>query len=36
MFGEATMTEPWDGVGVMLTLAVKLQWVRFKLDENIE
>jgi hypothetical protein len=38
MFGEAAMAEPWDGVGkaAMLTLAVKPQWVRCKLDETIE
>jgi hypothetical protein len=39
--GEATMAEPirhkrgfW--VGAMLTLAVKPQWVRCKLDETID
>jgi hypothetical protein len=39
--GEAAMAEPrrhkrgfW--VGVMLTLAVKPQWVRYKLDETIK
>jgi hypothetical protein len=53
MFGDATMAEPWGGmgeatiakpistrggfwVGAMLTLAVKPQWVRYKLDETIE
>jgi hypothetical protein len=38
MFGEATMAEPWDGVGegAMLTLAVKPQWVCCKVDETIE
>jgi hypothetical protein len=39
--GEATMAEPiWHKrgfwVGVMLTPAVKSQWVRYKLDETIE
>jgi hypothetical protein len=39
--GEAAMAEPiWHKrgfwVGAMLTLAVKPQWVRYKLDETIE
>jgi hypothetical protein len=39
--GEAAMAEPirhkWGfWVGAMLTLAVKPQWVRYKLDETIE
>jgi hypothetical protein len=43
MFGVAATAELWDRVGeatmaegVMLTPAVKPQWVRCKLDETIE
>jgi hypothetical protein len=36
MFNEDVMAEPWDGVGAMLTLAVKPQWVCYKLHETIE